>query len=168
MEDESVDAAAGPQVGDEVMYFPHTLYAKEQSGSPRNPRYPWQFGWTQSVPDPDNPRKANVEVQELTHKQLQLKLDWLARHSDPAMERRRLVPMRPLDAWPGRVTAVNGDGTVDIAVVTGTRSGVELNMPGVKLVEHSHAAKLRAATRDAGAQHPACALAHTCHLKETA
>jgi hypothetical protein len=159
---------ASIKVGDAVAYFPHQLYAKEQSGNPRSPKFPWAFGWNMVVQDPENPRQSRVEVQELSHKQLQAKLDWLARHSDPSMERKRLVPLKPLEAWQARVTEVNPDGTVDLAVVSGTRSGVLLNMRGVRAVPVEQVRQLCSAPRDEAGGHPAAVLAHTCHVPEGA
>jgi hypothetical protein len=148
------------KVGDEMLYFPHALYAKEQNS---DKTYPWVFGWSRVVHNPDNQRELSIEIQELTHKQLEQKLEYLARHSDPSMERKRLVPMRPLDAWRSKVTAVNGDGTVDLDVVVGTRSGVTLSMRGINVVDHENVKSLRKAVREPGGSHPASVLAHTCH-----
>lgn len=170
-DEESEAAVSGPapiKVGDVLQYFPHALYAKEMNQ--RTKSFPWEFGWNVVRQDDDltsGPKqrsaKPTFEIRSLTHAQLKQKLEFLARHSDPSQEQKRLVPLRPLESWPAKVTEVNDDGTVDLAVESGTRSGVTLNLRGVKIVEQHKVRSLRAAARDPGAAHPACELAHTCH-----
>lgn len=145
------------KVGDEVEYVPHALHGRQ--------KYPdgghsWVFGWLVE-------RQVGKEVvriiEELSTKRLNEQVKYLAKHSDPTVERRKLIPLRPIRTWHAKVRAVNDDGTVNLDIECGPKSGVTLHYDRIAVVDYDKVLELKSRQRDSTGMHPASALAHTCH-----
>lgn len=121
------------KVGDEVEYLPHQCHAQNKSSATGN--YPWVMGLKRvRVDTSTTPPTREEYVQELSDSDLDKYFEWCRRlHPEAAAkERDNVVFLRPREAWRARVVAVNGDGTVDLAIRS-NQGGVTLNYPNVKL-----------------------------------
>jgi hypothetical protein len=110
-------------IGSIVAYVPGVEHAlqRNQVNGPHGPAgaYPWVIG-----------RVKGKDTLELADKEAEKFLEFVRRSPDVKVAMRQVTFIRPKHTWPGTVTAINDDGTVDLDVQS-NMGGVTLHLTGV-------------------------------------
>jgi hypothetical protein len=137
------------QIGDKVGYVPDMVHALQRDSRGKRP---WVIGRAGKITiigkGPEKVRQT--EIEELNGKELETFLRGIRRAPDPVAARKKLRFINPREVWPGIVTAVNEDGTVNIdtyrpSMPTATWHYRNLKMDPKKSIPHTvHSAEAAA------------------------
>lgn len=132
------------KVGDKVNYCVDEVHSKamvpKTSGDPKSEQFPWVFGWRSGKQVVNAVGEREFEVEELTDRQLWVKLQHLRKQPgarpgrggqvvEDARKREaaKLVMLRPRHYWDAVVTAVSPDGKTASIDVTDPTTGATLH-----------------------------------------
>lgn len=115
-------AQRGFAVGDEALYVPGEFHALDKGSSGE---YPWELGWREQ-----HPLQKEAKLEILAGQRIKEAFSRVQRSPNSAVERKKLVFIRPKELWPCTVRAVNDDGTVNLDIRS-NKGGVTLHYDNV-------------------------------------